>query len=410
MFSKLTISECYDITVRDLVSLKNSGHSVYRTSHAGNWSLYKLLLSQIGLPDCIWDITCIHRDINNQPQYQLLNGQKNFLLNSNPKPPVDKTKFLTPYFRVLDSDQTLANFHMEPLKKMFGSIITSQSEVLLEYEDELRVVFEIIQNHYPEQLGRYVLPCGCMVPLHGSGGVYHAKCMHNHHTIKQSELASSAIETLKEIKNLVWNPIGYQPKGGVLYSFELVVSSFYLWSFWKFGDRTIYELSGPDMIGYATKAPFISRVEKVLKLISKYIPENLMPKTFEAKIVPTTLFLFGYPDNHEVAKKVSASHETIRIGQKLKRQWKEIDEITKPLNSTLASAIEIIEKHRSSWDLFHNPSKDAFYSQHDMMASGARMVIQEDYLGMPFSMMGTILQNLAQMEKSLARQFLSVQQ
>ena len=117
MFDSLTITSHLDITVRDLIALKNEGYLVHRSSHAGNWNLYKLLMSQLGLPDCIWDVTCIHRDINNQPQYRFMGGKREHLLPYDPGVLPAHIKSLTPYNRVGNTGQTLSNFHVEPLKE-----------------------------------------------------------------------------------------------------------------------------------------------------------------------------------------------------------------------------------------------------------------------------------------------------
>jgi len=403
MFKKLSIIACEDITVRNLLRLQKDGCSVYRTSHAGNWNIYKLLLSQLGLPDCIWDVTCIHRDVNNQPRYQLIGGEKVLLLKETP-PMNNGTRFLTPYYRTGENaDETLSHFHVTPLKKLFGSGVTSQSEVLLEYENDVSTIFSIAERFMPHQLGRYILPCGCMVPLERLGSEsLEAKCSHNRASVLQKDLAESALSTLKELRRLVFDPGDYIPKGGVVYSFELVVASFYLWLFWKFGDKPTYQLSGPDMIGYATKPAFISGVEKVLKVLGEHAP-RLVPEKIDAFVVPATFFRFGYPSNLEVSERVMAAHETVRKLQALKREWRNVDVIRESLNHSVRNAIEIIERDGQKWNLFHDPSKDAFYSQHDMLKNGACMKVMEGYLDIPFGTMGKILETLPQTERQCRR-------
>lgn len=404
MFKKLTITACEDVTVRELIRLHEAGYPVYRSSHAGNWSTYKLLFSQIGIPDCIWDATCIYRDVNNRPRYQIVDGAAVALTNI-PENSSGKEKSLTAYNYVKDSKETLARFHVKPLESMFGKVITSQSASLLEYEKNMETVFGIIEKYHPDQLGRYVLPCGCMVDMKKNGDQYTATCSHESRVVSKKELAESAMGTLRELNDLFWNPLADIPRGGVLYSFELVVATFYLWAFWKFGNKTIYLLSGPDMIGYATKNDFISKIDKVLRLVSSHAPEGLVPESIEVKIVPATLFRFGYVSDFEESKRIMGAHETVLSLQALKRQWKDVDEITGPINEALGSVIGLIKKESSSWNLFHNPAVDPFFSQHDLLARGAKMVVLEKYLDIPFSKMGEILRTLPQMENNLIRQF-----
>lgn len=408
MFKKLSIVAEENLTVRDLLDLKQSGHSVYRTSHAGNWSTYKLLLSELGLPDCIWDVTCIYNDINNQPRYQILGGQKIHLMNGNdPGCPNFRTKFLTPYHRPANNPETtLSHFHIAPLKKLFGGVVTTQSEALLEYKEFMETVFDIVQKYCPEQFGRYILPCGCMVPLNKCGDVYQARCDHDRVSVNQLNLAESAIKTLEELKRLVLDPVGYTPLGGVLYSFELVVATYYLWSYWKFGDKVVYELSGPDMIGYATKEKFISRVEKVMMVVGAHMPADLCPQKIEAKIIPATFFRFGYPTSLTKAHLVMASHDIVAKIQDMKRKYKIFPNIVDYLDKALIGPLSILENNVKYWDLFHQTNKDVFYSQHDMLAEKSRMKVLDGFLDISFKEMGRLLSILPQIERKLSQKLI----
>lgn len=405
MFEKLTIQEKSDITLNQLFNLWENGHSVYRTSHAGNWSLYKLLLSELGLPDCIWDVTCVYRDTNNQPRYQMLKGEKIDLLPHLPPQPEGNLKVLTPYLRLENEpDTTLAHFHVRPLGHLFGAVITSQSRELLLYKKEVKTVFNVIQSYMPEKLGRYILPCGCMTVLEKHLNHYTASCSHQHAEVSKYRLAESGFSTLEELERLVWRPHSYQSRGGVLYSFELVVALFYLWSFWKFGDKPIYMLSGPDMINYATRDDFIARVENVLKVLGQHL-KTLVPKTIEVFIVPATLFKFGYRQDCILSKRIMVAHEVIARLQPLKREFKDRPEIVALLNESLKTMIEQIEICSPHWNIFYNSNLEAFYSQHDMRAEGSRLEIMKSYLDIPFAAMESILSRLSRTEASLKKNF-----
>lgn len=329
----LSITAREDITMRDLLRLYESGHSVYRTPHTGNWRLYKILSSELGLPNCIWELTCINRDINNHPAYQSIGGQKIKLIDE-PLVHIQNRVCLSSYYKIPGKDVTLAHFHSEPLKQLFGDkVITSQSKLLLEYETELLRVFEVIQSHMPSKLGRYILPCGCMVTLDSN---LSASCIHGSSSVYKDDLASSAIETLKELNTLVWNPSGYTPKGGVIYSFVLAAVSFYLWSFWKFGDKPIYQLSGPDLIEYGPQPEFKQKISRIFKLLKRHLP-SLVPSNLDIQIIPTMPFDFGYLENNE--------------------------------------NVDVTE-----------------YTQHDMIKDGTRIKIKEEYLDIPFSEMKSSLE------------------
>lgn len=409
MFNKLSIKAEYDVSIRKLIKLHKEGHPVFRTSHAGNWSSYKLLLSELGLPDHIWEVTCIHKDINNQPQVQIIEGKKIPLLDSPPPKPINGTKHLTPYQRCTDKKQTLSSFHIAPLKKMFGDTITTISETLLEYEDNMKTVFQIVQNHCPKQIGRYILPCGCMTTLKKDGDTeaYKASCEHgNNANIKVEELAESALKTLKELKSLVFNPVNYIPKGGALYSLELVVASTFLKSYWKYGNKTIYMLSGPDMIKYATKKSFVKGVQKILRIVGNHSP-FLVPENIDVRIVPTALFKFGYPHDSDVSKRVMSAHETIWKLQEQKKKYSNVPKIVTTIETELLNLTEIVKKEGAKWNIFHNPSKDAFYSQHDLCKSNSKMTVSEHYLNLPFSEVDKVLHTLEQTEQSVSIQLFS---
>lgn len=405
--SKLTIETCDAITVRELLERMQEGFPVFRTSHAGNWNLYKLLFSELGIPDCIWDVTCIYHDVNNQPRYQLVGGQRIPLLNgTDPGAPGEGIKFLTPYYRVHgDPDgPTLSHFHVQPLIDRFGErVITTQSRFLLEYKERIRDIFEAVQWREPERLGRYVLPCGCMVNLAcAKRGMYAATCSHHSVTIEESELANSALATLEELERLVFHPTGYVPKGGVLYSFDLVVATFLLACFWKFGKTTVYMLSGPDMMSYATKEVFVDRVEQTLRLIRRTLP-YLVPEKMEMKIVPGTSFRFGYPKHRPDARRILLAHELLWELQSVKRTFKGDSDMRKMVGDFIEKPLTIVTEGKSAWDLFHDPATDIFYSQHDVQADGAEMVVRESYLDRPFSEMVTMLSELSHWEKKLSK-------
>lgn len=405
MFEHLSIVPCEDITTRQLVDLEKAGHCVRRSSHAGNWSTYKLLMSQVGLPDCLWDVTCVHRDVNNQPQHRLLGGEKWPLLPQlSPLRAEDTTKYLTPYHWTEENGarQTLSHFHVAPLKRLYGDLITTQSRALLQHRDKLARVFEIVRIYRPELLGRYVLPCGCMVKMESHGAFFTAKCVHNEARVNFKDLAASAMGTLTELERLVFDSHGYEPQGGPLYTFELVVASFYLWAHWQFGDKTIYELSGPDMIGYATKPAFIQSIHKVLELVGRHAPD-LVPKRIEAKIVPVTLFRFGYPQQCEISRAVMSAHEAIRDIQAVKRKSLGTRDIHAACDAAIRGILPIVREHGKKWDLFHDPSKDAFFSQHDLAAMGGEMQICDGYLDVPFSTMRKLLATMPNNERQLYR-------
>ncbi len=411
----LTISPCYDITVRDLQRLRKEGHCVYRSSHAGNWSLYKLLLSEAGLPDCIWDATCIHRDVNNQPRCQIIAGRKIPLLGEDaPISKVDSKKYLTAYHWTKPGEETLARFHLAPLQKMYGDLITSQSRELMKFKSNLQKVFEIVEKHEPRLLGRYILPCGCMVNMVSQQGALVAECAHSGARLDHKDLAESAIGTLAEMERLFFDPKGYVPKGGAFYTFELVVACYYLWAYWRFGGRAVYELSGPDMLGYATKQDFVKKIENVLLLLRKHLPD-LVPHRVDAKIVPATAFRFGYPEGNDQAKAVMIAHDKILRIQGVKREHLEVrrkellecapelqslqcvindkvDDIHRACDRVLSPLLATIKCFGRSWDLFHNPSRDAFFSQHDLAQSGKKMEILEGYLDVPFSILSRIME------------------
>jgi hypothetical protein len=404
MFETLDIKPCTDITVRDLIQLHQAGHPVYRTSHAGNWSSYKLILSELGLPDRIWEATCVHRDINNQPQFQLKNGTRTQLVPKLLEKPKGNIKQLTPYQRCADSKHTLSSFHVEPLKKMFGDTVTTQSQELLVFREKLSAIFETVERYAPEFLGRYILPCGCMVPLQpcGDGRHYSAVCEHDDVIVSRSNLAESAVGTIDDLYMLIHEPEGYKPKGGVLYSLELVYATSIMLDFWKHGEKTIYMLSGPDMIKYATKNSFTERIRSVLHLFGTYLP-TLTPRKAEVCIVPTTLFRFGYPKGCKVSEAVMAAHETIWTLQKQKRKYLRIPEVVDPINQLLEDLARVIDSGKRTWDLFHDSSKDPFYSQHDLFSSGTRMTVQQQYLNTTFSMLSKMLSSLEHFEGNLLR-------
>ena len=232
--------------------------------------------------------------------------------------------------------------------------------------------------------------------------MYVAKCTHNKATIHRNELAESALGILEELCRLVWEPKGYTPKGGALYSLELVVVCFFLMCYWQFGKKKIYMLSGPDMIKYATQDSFVENVRRAMALLGEVIP-HLVPEEVEAFIVPTTLFRFGYPAGCKTSEAVMVSHKTVWNLQKERRSKMKEGLPTDDIERNLILHLRFIEEYGKKWDLFHDPAKDVFFSQHDLLDSGVELQILEEYLDVPFTQLESLLRNLGQMERSLSR-------
>ena len=70
----LRIIEDRNVSINDLVWLREKGVPVTMTSHPGNASLYKLSLWSAGVREMLWDITCVIADMNNQPAQMLKGG------------------------------------------------------------------------------------------------------------------------------------------------------------------------------------------------------------------------------------------------------------------------------------------------------------------------------------------------
>lgn len=388
-----------DVTVRQLMEFQRAGHPVYRTSHAGNWSAYKLLMSELGIPDRIWEPTCVHRDINNQPRYQFKGGSRIQLVSEISEKPADGAIHVTAYQRCAGSEMTLSCFHLSPLKKMYGDTVTTMPANLLAFKAKMYEVLEVIQNNEPSLFGRYILPCGCMVKLEHKDALYRAKCTHNKVALPQKKLAEHAMQAIEELCTLEHQPVaGYSPRGGILYTKELGYVYNILTDYWKHGDVTIYMISGPDMVRYAPKKSFTSQIEGILSLFEKQLPK-LAPRRVHARVVPGTFFRFGYPTGCGVSSSIMAAHDTMLLFQKQKRKHlKNAPGIVDAIDRTIKDLAGFIKKNKESWDLFHNPAKDAFFSQHDLFLRGGKMEVREEYLDIPLSTMGQMLKRLEHLQ------------
>ncbi len=341
------------------------------------------------------------------------------------KAPSSPEKYLTAYQRIAGRD-TLAHFHVAPLQKLYGDLVTSQSRELLKQREKLKQVFEVAAAHKPELFNRYVLPCGCMVDTMRKDGLIKASCSHGSAEVEECNIVSSALDTLAEIERLFFDPAGVAARGGVLYSFAFAQACYYLATIWKFGEKTIYELSGNAMIRYMVRPDFVCEVEKILLLLKQHLPD-LVPDHIESRIVPALAWRFGYPLGDAGAATVMHAHDQIIAVQNLKRQYlrvergalpeeeghsglqdrvqKKEEDFVRSCNRIISPLVGMVRKHAAQWELFSGGSDGTFFSQHDLIRNGGKMQLLEAYLDISFGELLRILDVHKQRMNTFTKRF-----
>lgn len=199
-----------NLSIDDLVWLHQSGVPVSMTSHPGNASLYKLSLWSAGIPETLWDITCVIADKNNQPAH-LLHGGVTTPLVSKERLAVYRENVKNGLRQVTaythsEEGVFLGRIHTAAMARCFPGVITTQSALLNAYRDNLRTVFEYLADTIPERIfGRYVFSDGVVAPLvsDARGNMFTARAGDTSVRIARADIAESFLNVLAELETLL---------------------------------------------------------------------------------------------------------------------------------------------------------------------------------------------------------------
>ncbi len=334
--------------------LVEKGVPVTMTSHPGNASLYKLVLWQCGIPEHFWDITCCVADANNWPMFRLRNREAELLLSEGLYEEITRTthaskRYVTAYQKTKDGER-LGRLHVRASQKCSSGVLSSCSRLILSQEKHMREVFGFLADTRPGVLSRFITPEGVMVPIRESG-------------MRMEDLVDSFFNVLYELDHLLWSDEPIETKGGVCYEGIMVPLATMLAQYWQSGRKDRYDISGPDMITYATRPEHQKKLGEMLQYLHAWNPK-LIPEHLSVRMFPGTYARIGYIKGHVSESVMRRKLHALRYQKQLnsdqkRRTW------------------EQAKDDERLWPVDILASCEKYFSQHDLLEQQSPIVVDD---------------------------------
>lgn len=348
-------------SINDLVELSAAGVPVTLTSHPGNASLYKLALWQCGIPEHLWDVTCCVADANNWPMFRLQNGKAELLLTEELHAHIIATtnsnrRFVTAYQKTRDGDR-LGRLHVRACERSFPRRISSCSRLLLSETSKAHEVFSYLAETCSEKVfTRFITPDGVMIPIREAG-------------ISKANVVDSFMRVLHELDYLLFSDEPIETKGGACYDGVMVPLATMLSQYWKTGRIDRYDISGPDMIHYASRKEHQESLAYMLQHLRKW-DRQIIPENFVVRMYPGTVARVGHIKGHDsqgvMVRKISALESQHELTSQEKRlRWEDAKE------------------DERIWPISIQPSRERYFSQHDLLAYDQGLSVAEYWKNIP---------------------------
>lgn len=356
---------CRDLSINDLVELSNNGIPVAMTSHPGNASLYKLTLWSSGIQERLWDVTCAKADKNNWPRHVLSLGRAIPLLSDDRMKEVEENtsahhRYVTAYLKTVTgqaSDLSCGRVHVRAMEKLFPSVISSYTKLLLEHKEQVLEVFAYLaETRCQEVFTRQISPEGVMTPWQDV-------------TTRPEDVARSCMNVLEELDKLLFSDEVFVPKGGICYGGVLVPLIHMLSDYWRTGETHRYDISGPDMIHYSTRKEHQVALTKLLSHL-RGLSQSVIPKNLTVHMPLGTVARVGHVAGH-------ASEAVMRRRMVALRDSCTLDSVAKRNLKEAAMSDE------SLWPSQISPAATPYFSQHDLLTLGQTISVDEFWKEMP---------------------------
>lgn len=347
-------------SINDLIALKEAGVPVTLTSHPGNASLYKLVLWKCGIPEHLWDVTCCKADANNWPMHRLRGGEAELVIHDDLyrkilKETCSGNRFVTAYQFCADGTR-LGRLHVRESEECFPGVISSCSRLLLSEREKVADMFEYLAHTKRDEVfTRFITPEGVMLPLPSD--------------IRAEAIACSFMNVLKELEHLLFSDDPIATEGGACYGGIMAPLSVMLAQFWQTGRMDRYDISGPDMIHYATTSRYQASLSAMLQHLRKWQPE-LIPKSIMIQMFPGTAARVGHVCDHPSEEVIRRKAYVLECANSLEKKEK----------MALWEQAKHDEKH---WPTQIRPSVDKYFSQHDLASSGKEIVVDDFWKDLP---------------------------
>ncbi len=356
-------------SINDLLALHHAGVPVTLTSHPGNASLYKLVLWTCGIPEHLWDVTCAKADANNWPMHRLVAGEAHLLVTDELHAKICKEtsrecRFVTAYQFTREGER-LGRYHVRTMQQCFPNVISSCSRLLLSERERVIDLFTFLaETRRKEVFARHIGPDGIMRPAHEN-----ALCA--------SRIVDSFVQVLTELDHLLFSDESLEPMGGYCYDGVMVPLATMLVQYWKTGRVDRYDISGPDMIHYATTPAHQAALTAMIIHLQKWNP-TLVPRNFIVQMFPGTNARVGHVRGHVSEEIMQRKVMALRCYNNLEKKERK-------------SLWEVAKSDESYWPATITPNTDHYFSQYDLIALEAELVVDDFWKDMPIDQMRTTL-------------------
>jgi len=270
-----------DLTVADINRSLQAGYFVARTSHIGNQYLSNMALLAAGFPAQLYDRNLAQDDKNYWPAHVILGGQR-FLVSEagnvlTPFAPISQGVLSDVTVGLVNGYSNLAEFHFGVLRKMYPTLVGTESQFYLGQEEVVEELSAILHFYYPELFNRCVDRDGntskCDSRLIGS-----LFCQTN-------SLTMQSLHNLAMCKN--FDPL----HRGVLPTLHAVLVINCALAALASDRDVIFELAGPDMARYIRVD---ARQREINEIYANVVSEfKGLPEKLRLTVVPTFNFRFA---------------------------------------------------------------------------------------------------------------------
>ncbi len=356
-------------SINDLRTLIENGVPVTLTSHPGNASLYKLSLWACGIPEHLWDVTCCKADANNWPMHRLYGGTTELIVDESFFEKVQretnpKHRFVTAY-QYTKHGERLGRFHTRPMQVLFPDVISTCSHLLLSEKERVEEMCTLLAETRDDVFTCFISPEGVMKPIGQSG-------------LTRNEYAQSFMRVLHELDHLLLKDEHIETYGGACYDGAMVPLAGMLVHYWQTGDILRSDISGPDMIHYALQKKHQAKLSEMLNHLRSWKPE-LIPKRFISHMFPGTYARIGHIKDHHSEAVLMRKLHILQSENKLSKEEKRL-------------LWDDAKQDNMHWPISIEPGKTAYFSQHDLLHHGGKLVVDEFWKDVPIAEMRDVLQ------------------
>jgi len=375
--------------------LRKKGFFVFRSGHLGNHYLSNLLLFACGVPCHLFDRNLVVRDRNYWSEFILAEGshiplsvpipQKSSLVYSVPVAKNNLNNRLASFI----SSSNLAKVHFRSMKESFKDV-WSESHFLDQHSQLVYHVVSELASISPELFQR----------VFGADGIIRKEDI----TLK-NVIAKEIVKTnscfrryLDEDQNVL------NINKGRLMNIEANIIVHSICACLITGKSEVYEISGPDMVRYATNKGFRRKLNDCYNFLRKRI--DSLPPRIVLNIVPSFYFRFGslFSERAEMdclwqglRKFFAVNKEKRRIINEAKKvqsiQYKgisrgmqiELADLSKPYNRKLRELAEKIHSGCVAQRIDFDLAAGNFFSQYDLLLSKERLYVPEEAAASPMS-------------------------